>query len=122
MIDRADPYATYRSRARAERAKATAFLTRRAAAGIGALLARAAAAARIDPARAWRRRRTIRTLQALDDHILDDIGVPRHRIEDAADGLLRPEPVFRPAARRRVRRVGGRRRAIAAASAAELAA
>ena len=53
--------------------------------------------------RRWHRRRlAIRELMALDDRMLDDIGVRRDDIHRAVDGLLRSAP--RPATRATVSR------------------
>lgn len=105
MTDR-HPHEIYRARAHAARSEAITALTRGAGAAIAAGFSRMG-----DVVRAARaRRRAIRALGALDDHILTDIGVPRDRIEDAVAGLLRQEaPTPRPARRTRVHRVGGRR-------------
>lgn len=47
--------------------------------------------------RHWQRRKMIAALAALDDHILDDIGIPRGQIERVVDGFddqeLRMQPV-----------------------------
>ena len=39
----------------------------------------------------WNRRETIKTLQELDDHQLRDIGLMRHQIESAVNGVADPD-------------------------------
>jgi uncharacterized protein YjiS (DUF1127 family) len=37
----------------------------------------------------WRRREIIRALEKVDDHLLRDVGIERHGIEDFVDTLLK---------------------------------
>lgn len=51
--------------------------------------------------RAWRRRKMISALSAMDERLLRDIGIERGRISEVVDGLddreLRMRPVSQPA-------------------------
>lgn len=93
----ANPDLQDRLRATNERKAAAAYnLFRR----LGRWLAAARQA--LGTLRATRRRRreiavTIRELNALDDDILHDIGIPRGAIRDVARGLATDEPVGPPA-------------------------